>query len=357
MIYSYLINKTAKAVSLVLVFLSVLLSCNKDQADTTLNEVATSVAIDYENSDALFNQFYKANGALEVIREFIKQKSLNSIANGFHVLKESGNQKLYKQNLRAFNEQMEGYVSLGLEGKSDFWLLTDKQAAEELIAPPLPRKKSLSAKSKYKLELVEEIDFEQEEANRAFLNQTYHTPYPSSDTRFLVGEDRALEQLQIPKVSQRSSEARAGLRSLMTILYTKTGGKGFSGHMSMIYDDNGNNGKVVLDANIRKDIGQDGMKEHSISKWTKRYPIAASMGVSQYSYKYEVFLEVDGLYNTRPKYSILSWRAKKTRRPNYVYCSLVPWIGYKYGIGLDIDNDRGPYVWPVDVHRFFDSNN
>ena len=213
MIYSYLINKTAKAVSLVLVFLSVLLSCNKDQADTTLNEVATSVAIDYKNSDALFNQFYKANGALEVTREFIKQKSLNSIANGFHVLKESGNQKLYKQNLRAFNEQMEGYVSLGLEGKSDFWLLTDKQAAEELIAPPLPRKKSIQS-SKYKLELVKEINLEDEEANRTFLKEKYHIPYPSSDTRFLIDETQVFEQLQIPKVSQRSSKARAGLRSL-----------------------------------------------------------------------------------------------------------------------------------------------
>ena len=113
--------------------------------------------------------------------------------------------------------------------------------------------------------------------------------------------------------------------------------------------------QLILDAND-KGSGQDGMKKHRISDWTNDYPIAASMGVSQYSYKYEVFLEVDGLYNTHPKYSILSWRAKKARRPNYVYCSLVPWIGYKYGIGLDIDYNGGIYVKPYEVYRFFDNN-
>ena len=52
-------SKVAKAVFLVLVFLSVLLSCNKDQADTTLNDAVTTARIDYQNADALFNRFYK----------------------------------------------------------------------------------------------------------------------------------------------------------------------------------------------------------------------------------------------------------------------------------------------------------
>ena len=351
---NHFFKKVAKAISLVLICLSVFVACDKDNADFSLSSehAATNAAINYENADDLFNRFYKANGALEKTREYAKDVYLNSVANGFHVLKESGKEELYEENVRAFTEGMEEFVSKGKEGKSAFFLLTDKVAAEELIAPSLPRKRSIQ-NSKYKLELVDETGPE-EEATRAFFNETYRTPYPSSETQFLIDEDRAFEQLQVPKVSQRASKARAGLRSLMTILYSKTGGKGFTGHMGMIYDDNGNNGRVVLDANEKG--SQDGMKEHNIDAWKNEYPIAASMGVSQYSYKYEIKQEVDWLYNTHPKYSIWSWRARKTRRPSYVYCSLVPWIAYKYGLGLDIDYNGGSYVKPWEVYRFFDGN-
>ena len=359
-------KNAAKAVFLVLVCLSVFVACNKD--DTTLNDSettaadATNTSIDYENADALFDRFYKANGALEMTREVAKDMYLNSVANGFHVLKESGNEELYQENVQAFNQEMKELISLGKEGKSAFALFTNKETATELTVPrSVPRKKERPDQmvngAKVKRMIISSSK-EQEEKETAFLNEKYHLPYSSSDVSFFVGRAEAFQSLNMPRELIRRHAPRFSDIKPMDIYLIWRRRDGVKpalglGHAGVSC---GSYGSKIMDANHRVDNGQDGMVKHDRSKWNYRYPIATNTtcryNTSDYNLK-RARSEMYALEDSNPTYSMWTWNSRKTRRPSTVYCSLVPWIAFKYSIGVDIDYYKNVTVTPEDIYEWF----
>ena len=352
------LKKATKALFLVLVCLSVFVACDKDNADLSLSSehAATNAAINYENADALFDRFYKANGALEKTREYAKDVYLNSVANGFHVLKESGKEELYEENVRAFNEDMEEFVSLGKEGQSFFYLFTDERGAAELAASGLPHQTLLSLQMEEKKQLMRENQLEispfeeEEETENAFFNKQYNLPYPSNDVFFEVDEEKAHQALHVPKARKYTITIGKMKAMDMCFNWAKSTAKGL-GHMGVA---TGNNNKI-MDANRRPEIGQNGMKIHNYTPWTTAYPInniaKTSSKVSSYAISRAKFEMID-LYNTHPTYSLY---APKKRRPSTVYCSLVPWIAFKYGANINVDytGASGYWVTPMDVYTWY----
>ena len=271
MIYRNFINKSTKLVSLVLISLSVFVACNKDDVDTTLNQAVPNATIDYENSDALFDRFYKANGALEITREYAKDVYLNSVANGFHVLKASGNQELFKENVQAFSQEMEEYVSLGRKGQSFFYLFTDKEGAAELAASGLPYQTLLSLQMEEKKQLMREKQLEispfEEEAEKenTFFNEHYHLPYPSNDVFFEIDKEKAHKALHLPETRKYTITYMPNMQAMnMYFDLSKSTAKGV-GHVAIATG----NGQELMDANILSD--QNGMKKRSFTKWSNRY--------------------------------------------------------------------------------------
>ena len=356
---NHFFKKVAKAISLVLICLSVFVACDKDNADISLSSehAATNAAINYENADELFNRFYKANGALEMTREYAKDVYLNSVANGFHVLKESGKEELYEENVRAFTEGMEEFVSLGKEGQSPFWLFIDKQGATELAASGLPHQTLLSLQMEEKKQLMRENQleispFEEEtETENAFFNKQYNLPYPSNDVFFEIGETKAHQALGVPNETRKYTITYIPNMEDMDMYFdfSKSSAKGL-GHVAIAVGY-----QKVMDANRRPEIGQNGMMRHTTTEWDVEYDFQKiakiRIRVSEYDAS-RAKREMLALKAFHPTYSRY---APKKRRPNTVYCSLVPWIAFKYGCNINIDytGASGYYVTPMDIYTWY----